>query len=99
MEGVYSIKDGSSKDIIGSITIQNDGWATGTLSDGCDIKAWVWSPNEEFNQTAVDGEMLNCSNATWLSGAGYLNADGDEVDLYLADGWNGLIWTLIKTAE
>jgi hypothetical protein len=90
LAGVYDVIDpifGS----IGSVTVADDGSASGSTIDGCLVSGSFSIPDPNFNQAYFDGTISDCADAGTITGAGSYDFDVDGIMVAGTDGEFGIV--------
>jgi len=90
LAGTYDVMDpllGS----IGSVTVADDGSASGSTIDGCSVSGAFTIPDTNFNQALFEGTISDCGDDLTLTGAASYDFDASGIMVAGTDGEYGVI--------
>jgi hypothetical protein len=90
LAGTYDVMDplfGS----IGSVTVADDGSASGGTIDGCSVSGAFSIPDPNFNQAYFEGAISDCADAGAISGGAMYDFDANGIMVAGTEGEFGVL--------
>jgi len=96
LAGTYDVIDFAFGGSIGSVTVADDGSASGSTIDGCSVSGAFTIPDTNFNQALFEGTISDCGDDLALTGAAIYDFDANGIMVAGTDGEYGVYLNLQK---